>query len=198
MVLPLESVLKRIKEDRLLSELVVAKIIKELLPTVSAVDLGSFLNNTEIRRAITINIFSEAKFSQQDAEHTANCLFPFHSKIYAEKAWQDVGLVLQSCETAEISVGSEQWCFNPREGQCSAQGKNLIAKPYYTMPGQREGALIGRVGDQVFLVGAGAHTPNNTTGSLQFCINDDLEQKYGAGLLDNSGYISVTITVREK
>lgn len=198
MASPVELALKRIKDEKLVSELVVAKMIKELLPTISAVDLGSFLNNPEIRRAITLNIFSEAKFSQQDAEHTANCLFPFHSQIYANKAWQDVGLVLQSREIAEIAVGSEMWSFNPRERPCTAQGSSLKARPHYTMPNQNEGALIGRVSDQVFLVGGGANTPNDTSGLLQFCINDDLEQKYGAGLTDNFGYVSVTIIVHEK
>ena len=58
------------------------------------------------------------------------------------------------------------------------------------------GALVGRVGDQVFLVGIGPTVvPNNLSGELELCINDDLNRIYGAGLTDNIGSVSVQITI---
>jgi hypothetical protein len=63
------------------------------------------------------------------------------------------------------------------------------------MPGQNEGALIGQVGNTVFLVGMGATVPSNVQGELQLCINDDLNGIYGAGFTDNIGSISVKIAI---
>ena len=56
-------------------------------------------------------------------------------------------------------------------------------------------ALIGRIGtNPPFLVGDGAITPKGQTGLLQLVINDDLAGKYGAGLTDNEGQVSVAVT----
>ena len=63
------------------------------------------------------------------------------------------------------------------------------------MPGQNEGALIGKVNGTVFFIGMGATVPANLQGELQLCINDDLNGIYGAGFADNIGYITVKITV---
>lgn len=71
----------------------------------------------------------------------------------------------------------------------------LTAKPGYTLPGQAEGALIGRIGTSgaPFLVGNQAQLPRGQQGELQLCINDDLAGRYGAGLSDNQGSLSVEV-----
>ena len=62
-------------------------------------------------------------------------------------------------------------------------------------PGANEGALIGRVGSggTPFLVGDLAEVPPGETGELQLCINDDLEGRYGIGLGDNQGALTVQV-----
>ncbi|MGB8191891.1 MAG: hypothetical protein WCF67_08235, partial [Chitinophagaceae bacterium] len=115
-------------------------------------------------------------------------------------AWQNTGVVLNANSKASIQYASGLWTANPQDngGQLynAAGNPNFIpAKPGYTMPSQNEGALIGKVGTTVFLVGMGATVPAGLTGEIQLCINDDLNGQYGAGLTDNIGSISVTITV---
>jgi hypothetical protein len=55
------------------------------------------------------------------------------------------------------------------------------------------GALVGRVGSQVFLVGMGTTVPATASGVLELCINDDLNHIYGSGLADNIGGVFVSI-----
>ncbi|MNJ76022.1 hypothetical protein D3C77_732200 [compost metagenome] len=71
----------------------------------------------------------------------------------------------------------------------------MIAKPGYPLPGQNEGALIGRIGSNgvPFLVGNQVQLPRGQQGELQLCINDDLAGRYGAGLSDNLGSLSVEV-----
>lgn len=121
--------------------------------------------------------------------------------VQADIAWQNTGVYLNANNTAQISYASGMWTANPEDnnGQLyNANGNPIFipAKTGYTMPGQNEGALIGKIGDTVFLVGMGTTTPANLTGEIQLCINDDLNGIYGAGLTDNLGSIEVTIQVK--
>lgn len=89
-----------------------------------------------------------------------------------------------------------QWTANPATGMVGAAGNpRLIAKPGYALPGQPEGALIGRIGNSgvPFLVGNQVQLPRGQQGELQLCINDDLDGRYGAGLSDNLGSLSVEV-----
>ena len=85
---------------------------------------------------------------------------------------------------------------NPATGMVGGDGHaGLIAKPGYTLPGANEGALIGRIGSNgaPFLIGAQGQLPHGQKGELQLCINDDLDGRYGAGLSDNQGSLSVEV-----
>ncbi len=120
--------------------------------------------------------------------------------IQANIKWQNTGVIIPSGTTVNIAYQSGLWTANPDDN--NGQLYNANGNPYfiagqagYTMPGQNEGALIGKVGDTVFLVGMGATVPANLQGELQLCINDDLNAIYGAGFADNIGSISVKITI---
>lgn len=94
--------------------------------------------------------------------------------------------------------GVHRWTVeaNPATGMVSAAGNpRFIAKPGYTLPDQPEGALIGRIGNSgvPFLVGNQAQLPRGQQGELQLCINDDLDGRFGAGLSDNLGSLSVEV-----
>ncbi|WP_206155920.1 hypothetical protein [Chitinophaga fulva] len=120
--------------------------------------------------------------------------------VQANIAWQNTGVVLTAANKATIKYASGLWTANPQDngGQLYDAAGNPVfipAKQGYTMPGQNEGALIGRVGSTVFLVGMNATVPANLSGEIQLCINDDLNGQYGAGLTDNIGSISVVIGV---
>ncbi|WP_343744315.1 hypothetical protein [Chitinophaga sp.] len=120
--------------------------------------------------------------------------------VQANIAWQNTGVVLTAANKATIKYASGLWTANPQDngGQLYNAAGNpvfIAAKQGYTMPGQDEGALIGRVGNTVFLVGMSATVPSGLSGEIQLCINDDLNGLYGAGLTDNIGSVTVSISV---
>lgn len=120
--------------------------------------------------------------------------------VQANIAWQNTGVVVDGNHEVTITYASGLWTANPQDngGQLynAAGNPNFIpAKPGYTLPGENEGALIGRVGSTEFLVGMGTTIPKGIAGEIQLCINDDLNGIYGAGLQDNLGAIEVTIAV---
>lgn len=121
--------------------------------------------------------------------------------VQADIAWQNTGVVISSSNTVNIKYVSGLWTANPQDnyGQLYNGFGNpqfIAAKSGYTMPGQNEGALIGKVGNTIFLIGMGATVPPNLSGEIQLCINDDLNGEYGAGLTDNLGSIVVAIDVK--
>lgn len=114
--------------------------------------------------------------------------------------WLDTGIRLNESTFATISYVSGLWTANPNDNggllyNSAGNPTYINAKPGYTMPNENEGALIGRVGQTVFLIGLGATTPPGLSGKLELCINDDLNGEYGAGLSDNIGSVNVQITV---
>ncbi len=132
----------------------------------------------------------------QAADVVASDLLKRTVQVQANQAWQSTGVQVngQSWQLAVCTGG--QWTANPDSGMVSAAGHpGLIAKPGYTLSGQPEGALIGRIGNSgvPFLVGNQAQLPRGQQGELQLCINDDLDGRYGAGLSDNQGSLSVEV-----
>ncbi|OMQ09747.1 hypothetical protein [[Flexibacter] sp. ATCC 35103] len=114
--------------------------------------------------------------------------------------WFDTGIRMNASTVASISYLKGLWTANPNDNNGQLYNANgnptyINAKPGYTMPNENEGALIGKIGETVFLVGMGVTTPAGLVGKLELCINDDLNGEYGAGLSDNIGSITVQITV---
>ena len=132
----------------------------------------------------------------QAADVVASDLLKRTVQVQARAPWQGTGVQVngQSWQLAVCTGG--QWTANPGTGMVGAAGHpGLTAKPGYTLPGQAEGALIGRIGPSgaPFLVGNQAQLPRGQQGELQLCINDDLAGRYGAGLSDNQGSLSVEV-----
>ena len=128
---------------------------------------------------------------------------PCDFAVSAKTKWVHTGIDINSQTEATIKYMNGLWTANPEDngGQLYGAAGNpeyIEAKPGYTMPGQNEGSLIGKVGDTVFFIGTGATTPAGATGRLQLCINDDLDGRYGAGFSDNEGSINVQIAVTFK
>tara|TARA_B100000678_G_scaffold145601_1_gene121596 strand:+ start:1111 stop:1869 length:759 start_codon:yes stop_codon:yes gene_type:complete len=174
-----------------------AAILHSEFPKANAVEIAqavqSALPNTaqsEMYAALT-----GCGFSQEDAQGAVNILYPASVTVQANQAWQSTGVNLTGKQRTEIRWTGGMWTANPANGMCGGAGdRRFIAATGYTMPGQPEGALIGKVGDNpVFMVGDAAEAPGGQSGLLSLCINDDLNGIYGAGLSDNEGALSVTV-----
>ena len=132
----------------------------------------------------------------QAADVVASDLLKRTVQVQARDPWQGTGLQVNGHSWQLAVCTGGQWTANPGTGMVGAAGHpGLTAKPGYTLPGQPEGALIGRIGPSgaPFLVGNQAQLPRGQQGELQLCINDDLAGRYGAGLSDNQGSLSVEI-----
>lgn len=167
--------------------------------TLGALDTGRILLNAlvypDLSRTDLVSALVAGGYASTDTTLAANILYPITAVIQANEAWQDTGLQVTGTQNTQIAFLSGSWVFNPGYPACGPVGNaSLIAKPYYTLPGKPEGALIGRIGDQVFLVGPQYNVPAGWKGSLQLCINDDLTARYGVGLADNTGSLTVKIT----
>lgn len=121
--------------------------------------------------------------------------------ILANASWQGGGAVLSSGDKLDI-VSSGTWCVGP--GLCSDSNgrtdlRTVGRTGYAYVEGDGfEGQLIGRIGNgSPFVVGnaVSIHVPSDQSGQLQFVINDDLAKKFGKGLEDNTGTLSVTVTL---
>lgn len=113
--------------------------------------------------------------------------------VSASEEWQKTGIMVTKDEKITVKQISGSWTINPSQGFCDANGLAIKAKLGYTLQGQREGALIGRVGQRVFLLGGMGETPEGVEGELELCANDDIEERYGLGFRDNNGTIEFEI-----
>lgn len=172
---------------------------------------GNSQPSTNTALYITVSVGANAKIGQQGVRvtnvgQTTQAAMPAlflvaPVTVQANIAWQNTGIVLSAGNKATITYASGLWTANPENNggklyNAAGNPTYIKAKPGYALPGQNEGALVGRVGSTVFLVGMGATVPAGLTGQLQLCINDDLYGEYGAGLTDNIGAIVVTIDVK--
>lgn len=110
--------------------------------------------------------------------------------------WQNSGIRVKKGQRVHIDYMVGRWTFSRESRPCTTEGDpRMIAKPGYTYPGGYEGELIGRIGNSMFRVGTQWNGVAACDGDLEFCINDDLEGRYGAGLSDNLGVVAMEVRV---
>lgn len=137
-------------------------------------------------------------------EPIAACNFkvpPSNFTIDASKKWQKTGIVMNAHTTGTIRYADGVWTANSEDNDGVLYDANgnptyINAKSGYTMPNKNEGALIGKVGETIFLIGNDSTIPLGVAGELELCINDDLNGEYGAGLTDNKGAVNVKISIK--
>lgn len=117
--------------------------------------------------------------------------------VSAMVRWADTGLVIDdTMSDIRLSATASQWTANPATGLVGPRGNPAYtARPGYSLPGDKEGLLVGKVGDALFVVGQGTGVAPGVTGRLYLSINDDLHGEYGRGFVDNTGSIEVTISL---
>lgn len=120
--------------------------------------------------------------------------------VQATLPWQSTGITIQPNATVVVSYASGTWTADPQDNngqQYDASGSPDIIVPanqtLYPIVNVPMGILIGRVnGGTPFVISDGSVVPDDVTGLLELCINDDLTGAYGAGLKDNQGAITVS------
>ena len=165
-----------------LSALGVAEAVLAGLPSTSQTDM--------------YNALTGCGFSATDAQGAVNILYPATVTIQSTQPWQATGVNVTGQQITTLTFVSGSWTANPATGMCGPNGNaSYVAKSSYTLPGAKEGAMIGRIGNNSpFLVGTSCKAPAGQSGMLSLCINDDLSDKYGSGLADNKGALTFTIT----
>jgi hypothetical protein len=133
---------------------------------------------------------------------------PYTMEVQAAETWQNTGITVNPGDTISIQYESGMWTADPK-----TNGGNMydaagctglkVNQPGFTLLGENMGALCGFVGaqpvgdgsDDAFLVANGYSGTSQASGALWLCINDDLKGRYGSGLTDNSGSVTVSVTV---
>lgn len=160
-------------------------------PNLFLVGDGVFPSSGTANPSLTI-----AALSFQAADVLANELKAATVAVQANRPWQNTGVQLNGISPRLVRYVSGLWSASPAGGMVDGRGNpRYVAKAGYTLPGASEGALIGRVGDtgEPFLIGDLAEIPAGRRGELQLCINDDLNGRYGVGLQDNQGELTVRV-----
>jgi hypothetical protein len=112
-------------------------------------------------------------------------------EVDAGSAWQETGIILDANNTLRITLVSALYkdqttLLEDGFGSGYVCGRADCCEP---MPDESRSALIGRVGDEKFLIGNGGNFVLKSGGMLALRIND-----CDAGLYDNSGTLKVQIT----
>jgi hypothetical protein len=110
------------------------------------------------------------------------------TRLDARVAWEMVPVTVSPSMRTTLSA-SGTWSVSPTARDLGPQGATGSPAPAgYALPGAPVGALLGRVGGSVFLIGAGAEVPQELAGPLELAANDAAN-----GYADNSGVLQVGI-----
>jgi hypothetical protein len=121
----------------------------------------------------------------------SNLTEPVVKDISADLGWQSAGLLVNSGEKINIQyisgeIRDAESIIRGPAGIGYACGESTCCEP---VPDVQRDALIGRVGDDLFLIGDKNTIEVRASGELQLRIND-----CDSGLFDNSGSFKVRIS----
>lgn len=154
--------------------------------------IGLIITLIVITAGITIWILQLLQPRFGDAVDTAVPLVePVIRDISAEFGWQNTGILVESGDAIQIQfmageIQDGDVIIRGPAGTGYMCGDSSCCEP---LPESPRGALIGRVRDNIFLIGDEATMEIQESGELQLRINDCDE-----GLFDNSGSLTVKIS----
>lgn len=180
----------------------IALALHDSYPSLAPLDTGTILLDPLVYPATPrpglVAALVAAGYPSADSALAANILFPVAVTVQSNQRWQSSGFDVAGSQTTSIAYVSGRWTANPANGMCDGNGQGgLVARQYYTLPGALEGALVGRIGSKIFLVGNYMTVPADLSGALELCINDDLDGRYGAGVTDNQGSLVIQVSAKK-
>jgi hypothetical protein len=114
------------------------------------------------------------------------------TEIESNQGWQDTGVELMQGGSFHIEYVSGTWTYWPGTiVPLDANGDNYICSAAFCcepLPHGRKGALIGKIGEDVFFVGNGGTLTANASGNLFLRIND-----CDTALVENVGSVKMRI-----
>lgn len=112
--------------------------------------------------------------------------------VFPDLGWQDTGVTLREGQQFQVQYVSGQWTYwsgtlAPFDGNGDSYicGRAECCEP---LPGERKGALIGKIGNEVFWVGNGGTFMARSRGRLLLRMND-----CDGSFADNEGAIRVRV-----
>lgn len=112
--------------------------------------------------------------------------------VFSDLGWQDTGVTLREGQQFQVQYVSGRWTYwSGTLAPFDGNGDNYIcgrAECCEPLPGERKGALIGKIGNEVFLIGNGGTFTAGSRGRLLLRMND-----CDGSFSDNKGAIQVRI-----
>jgi hypothetical protein len=113
--------------------------------------------------------------------------------VFANQGWQETSIMLEEGQQVRVQYLSGQWTdWFDRVFPFGPEGEDYVC-PYRSgccepLPKEHKGALIGRIGEAVFLIGAAQSFTAPAGGPLDLRMNDCLD-----ALNDNTGFLRIKL-----
>ena len=117
---------------------------------------------------------------------------PVEFTCKAQSAWQNTGVLVHAGDRLVVEYETGEWTADIRNGLAPPAGNPLTpAKASDILPGVNRSALIGRVDDQVFLIGNSFDGAVPKDGRLYCAINTTITKSDQTPLLAADGWVTM-------
>ena len=124
---------------------------------------------------------------------------PMEFTCKANMAWQPTGIILHPGDRLTVQYENGQWTVDTRGGFAPPAGNpHTPGLPTDILPTADRSALIGRVGDSVFLIGNAFNDDAPAEGHLYCAINNNISTSDGAPFLRTEGAVTMRAWVTRK
>ncbi len=121
---------------------------------------------------------------------------PVEFTCKAARSWQNTGVMVHAGDHLSVLYENGQWTADVRSGMASPAGNPLTpGRPGDVLPAASHSALIGRVGDSVFLLGNKFDGVVPAEGRLYCVINTDISASDNAPFLLTDGSVTMRAAI---
>lgn len=179
----------------------VATALRQAFPALAAMEAGGVLLDPRLYPGTTrtdmVATLAGAGYDLDAVALAATLLFPVTVAIRARQGWQSTGATIDARYMTTVACRNGTWTLDAGARECDGAGHAaLVAGPTCPLPGAPQGALIGRAGAGIFLVGNVTTVPAGLAGPLELGINSDETSPHGAGPARHGGRLLVRISTK--